>query len=198
MGSTLLTLFILQIFFPFCHPSPLDPLITARPEIGVAYGIELLPRATSCTWQCAVCAMYAPCSTCVTLSTPPGIECCTSKLENQSLCPTKIPLPPESTFYVYVIQSLTFFGRPTSLHIGTETLTKGGPSIIVSGHTLSIPTKGTGVLVDDGTSTSLGSPVQTVIGTGTQKTTVEGTTTAGGKENSIHHFPQFRRAPKLL
>ena len=142
------------------------PHITAAPDSGAMTENQLLRRQNSCTWACAVCALYAPCENCVSLSTPAGIECCTSKLADQSACPTA-NVPPESTIYIYTLNTLTLYGNPTSLVIGSQTVTPGGNPAIVQGHTFSVPTTATGGgLVEDGTTTTLGTPISTVIGTG--------------------------------
>ena len=184
MALILFTLFSLQAFLPFCYPSPLEPVITAGPGLGVAYGIELLPRAQTCSWICAPCVPITTCTTCGTHATATiAIECCSMELDT-SPCPTTTALPPGSTIYVYTVQTLTFAGRPTSLEIGTNTLTAGGSAITVSGHIFSIPTKGTGGIIEDGSTTSLGSPIATVTGTENHKTTVGKTTNTGETTNT--------------
>ena len=174
MFTSYLFLFTLQYLFLRCQAYPkfagvrdAHPQITAAPVIGALHENELLRRQDTCTWACAVCAMYAPCETCVSLSTPAGIECCTSKLADQSACPTG-NVPPDSTIYIYTLGSLTLYGDPTSLVIGSNTLTPGGALATASGHTLSLPTTVTGGgVVEDGTTTALGTPISTVVGTGT-------------------------------
>ena len=171
-------LFVLESLFLQCYAYPrfavrdAHPQITAAPVLGTIPEYELLRRQDSCTWACAVCALYAPCENCVSLSTPAGIECCTSKLADQSACPTA-NVPPESTIYIYTLETLTLFGNPTSLVIGSDTLTPGGSAATTDGHTLSIPmsypnasTTATGRLVEDGTTATLGTPISTVTGTG--------------------------------
>lgn len=172
----------LQYLFLQCYAYPrfavrdAHPQITAAPGSGAIPGNELLHRQDSCTWACAVCALYAPCENCVSLSTPVGIECCTSKLADQSACPTA-NVPPESTIYIYTLNTLTLFGNPTSLIIGSQTVTPGGTPAIVQGHTLSVPITATGGgLVEDGTSTTLGTPISTVIGTGSGLSSTSGPT----------------------
>ena len=175
--------FALQHLFLQCYAYPrfavrdAHPQITAAPVLGVVSENELLRRQDSCTWPCAVCALYAPCENCVSLSTPVGIECCTSKLADQSACPTA-NVPPDSTIYIYTLGTLTLFGNPTSLMIGSDTLTPGGSAATTDGHTLSIPksypnastTATGGSLVEDGTTTTLGTPISTVTGTGSGPT----------------------------
>lgn len=164
--------FALQIFLFQCYAYPrfavrdAHPQITAAPVLGAVPENELLRRQDSCTWACAVCALYAPCENCVSLSTPAGMECCTSKLADQSACPTA-NVPADSTIYIYTLGTLTVFGNPTSLVIDSQTLTPGGAPIIASGHTLSVPATATGGgLVEDGTAITLGTPISTVVGTG--------------------------------
>ena len=179
MASSWSIFFALQHLFLQCHAYPrfavrdAHPQITAAPVLGTVPENELLRRQDSCTWACAVCALYAPCENCVSLSTPVGIECCTSKLADQSACPTA-NVPPESTIYIYTLETLTLFGNPTSLVVGSDTLTPGGSAATTDGHTLSIPmsypnastTATGGSLVEDGTTTTLGTPISTVTGTG--------------------------------
>ena len=106
--------FALQHLFLQCYAYPrfavrdAHPQITAAPVLGAVSENELLRRQDSCTWACAVCALYAPCENCVSLSTPVGIDCCTSKLADQSACPTA-NVPPESTIYIYTLGTLTLF-----------------------------------------------------------------------------------------
>ena len=164
--------FAFQYLFLRCHAYPkfaieaAHPQITAAPALGAISEKELLRRQDSCTWACAICALYAPCENCVSLSAPAGIECCTSKLADQSACPTA-NVPHDSTIFVYTLGTLTLYGNPTSLVIGSETLTPGGPLATADSHTLSIPTNATsGGLVEDGTPTTLGTPISTVVGTG--------------------------------
>ena len=168
------------------------PHITAAPALYYAHENELMPRQEDpCTVQCAVCALYAPCETCtISLSTPAGIECCTSKLANEAACPSNNGAKTAAT---YTLGSLTFSGNPTSLVIGSSTLTAGGVAVTVSGHTLSIPTTATdGGIVQDGTTTSLGAPIATAgPGTGEAASSVEGQTvisaTVSGSVSFIHH-----------
>ena len=183
MASSWCILFALQHLFLQCYAYPrfavrdAHPQITAAPVLGAIPENELLRRQDSCTWACAVCAMYAPCENCVSLSTPVGIECCTSKLADQSACPTA-NVPPDSTIYIYTLGTLTLFGNPTSLVIGSDTLTPGGSAATTDGHTLSVPmsypnastTATGGSLVEDGTTTTLGTPISTVTGTGSGPT----------------------------
>ena len=179
MASSWSIFFVLESLFLQCYAYPrfavrdAHPQITATPVLGTVLENELLRRQDSCTWACAVCALYAPCENCVSLSTPVGIECCTSKLADQSACPTA-NVPPESTIYIYTLETLTLFGNPTSLVVGSDTLTPGGSAATTDGHTLSIPmsypnastTATGGSLVEDGTTTTLGTPISTVTGTG--------------------------------
>ena len=170
-------LFALQHLIPYCHASPRfgvrapRPQITPAPDLGTVYSNGYLRRQDSCTWQCAVCAMYAPCETCISLSTPAGMECCTSKLADQSACPTG-NVPSDSTIYLYTVDStLTLYRNPTSLVMGTNTLTPGATPATANGHTLSIPTTAAnytgGGIIEDGTTRTLGTPISTIVGTGT-------------------------------
>ena len=176
MASSWSIFFALQHLFLQCYAYPrfavkyAHPQITAAPVLGAVSEHELLRRQDSCTWACAVCALYAPCENCVSLNTPAGMECCTSKLADQSACPTA-NVPPDSTIYLYTVGSLTLFGNPTSLVIDSATLTPGGAAATAEGHTLSLPITATGGgLVEDGTTTTLGTPISTVIGTGSGPT----------------------------
>lgn len=156
-----------QAYPKFAGARDAHPQITAAPIIGALHKNELLHRQDTCTWPCAVCALYAPCETCVSLSTPAGMACCTSKLADQSACPTS-DVPPDSTIYIYTLGSLTIYGQPTSLVIGSNTLTPGGPPATANGHAFSLPANVTGGgVVEDGTTTTLGTPISTVVGTGT-------------------------------
>lgn len=99
------------------------------------------------------------------VSAPAGMECCTSKLANPCAC-LVINVPPASTIFFYVLEILTLYGNPTTLFIGNETLTPGAAPTTLSGHSLTVPTTVTGRgLVDNGTPTSLGNPISTIIGT---------------------------------
>ena len=156
-----------QAYPKFAGARDAHPQTTAAPVIGALHENELLRRQGNCTWACAVCAMYAPCEACVSLSTPAGMACCTSKLADQNACPTG-NVPPDSTISIYTLGSLTFYGHPTSLVIESNTLTPGGPPATVNGHTLWLPATATGGgVVEDGTTTALGTPISTVVGTGT-------------------------------
>lgn len=152
----------LQYLSFHCLASPVDiretrPQITAAPVLGAIYENELLRRQDSCTYARAVCAMYAPCATCISLSnTPAGMDCCTSKLADQNACPTGA-VPAGSTIFIYTLGSLTLYGNPTSLVIADDTLTPGGTPATVEDHTLSIPAPLTaGAIIEDGTATTLG------------------------------------------
>ena len=169
-------LFLQSYAYPRYTVRDAHPQITAAPGFGAIPRPQHLRRQDSCTWACAVCALYAPCEDCVSLSTPAGIECCTSKLADQSACPTA-NVPPESTIYIYTLDTLTVFGNPTSLIVGSQTITPGGTPAILQGHTLSVPTNATsGRLVEDGTTTTLGIPISTVIGTGSGPSSTSGLT----------------------
>lgn len=172
MSSSWSIFFALQLFILQCYAYPrfavrdAHPQITAAPVLGAVPENELLRRQDSCTWACAVCALYAPCENCVSLSTPAGMECCTSKLADQRACPTA-NVPADSTIYIYTLGTLTIFGNPTSLVIDSQTLTPGGAPVTASGHTLSVPATSTGGgLFEDGTAITLGTPISTVVGTG--------------------------------
>ncbi len=68
-------------------------------------------------------------------------------------------LPPAPASSTYSIDGVGFTGNPSSLVAGSTTLTPGGPPLITSSHTFSIPVSATGSQINvDGTLTTLPSP----------------------------------------
>lgn len=68
-------------------------------------------------------------------------------------------LPPAPAPSVYSIDGVGFTGNPISLVAGSTTLTPGGPPLITSSHTFSIPVSATGGQINvDGTLTTLRGP----------------------------------------